>query len=171
MITQEGFDPWVYDIDEDCYISAAERDQALADWQSGIITMSNYMAVVNLWEWNTRNPACGIPPVFDPWSYDADGDCYISTSEKDKATVDYQSGVITMSNLMAVVNLWEWSTRNPACGPQTCLVDADCPEGYVCQNGVCVKKKAFPWRWLAIGGAAIVGVILLIRKPKKAVKK
>jgi len=34
-----------------------------------------------------------------------------------------------------------------------------------------VPGEGFPWQWLAIGGAAIAGVILLIPKPKKAVKK
>ncbi len=61
MITQIGFDPWVYDADGDCYISESERDQAVADWQSGIITMSNAMAVVNLWVMGTVDPACGAP--------------------------------------------------------------------------------------------------------------
>lgn len=58
-ITQIGFDPWVYDVNKDCLISAAEKDQAVADWQSGKITMSNALAVVNLWEFGTKNPACG----------------------------------------------------------------------------------------------------------------
>jgi hypothetical protein len=62
MITQIGFDPWIYDTDGDCYISAAEKDQAIADWQSGKITMSNVLAVVSLWKMGTKNPACGVPP-------------------------------------------------------------------------------------------------------------
>jgi hypothetical protein len=57
-----------------------------------------------------------LATAFNPWIYDQDGDCRISAAEKDQATADYQSGIITMSNLMAVVNLWEMSTRNPACG-------------------------------------------------------
>ena len=28
-----AFDPWVYDQNKDCYISTAEKDQAIADWQ------------------------------------------------------------------------------------------------------------------------------------------
>lgn len=111
-----AFDPWTYDTDKDCYISASEKDKAAADYQSGKITMSNLMAVVNLWEWGTKNPACGTPPVFDPWAYDTDGDCYISAAEKDQATADWQSGKITMSDAMAVVNLWVVGTKNPACG-------------------------------------------------------
>ena len=146
-----AFDPWVYDQNKDCYISEAEKAQAEADYQNGVITMSNLMAVVNLWLNSTRNPACGTPPVFDPWAYDTDGDCYISTAEKDQAIADWQSGVITMSNAMAVVNLWNQHTRNPACG-------GPLPE-------------EFPWKWLAIAGAAIAGVILLIPGPKKAKEK
>jgi len=53
-----------------------------------------------------------------------------------------------------------------------CRTGADCPEGYVCKAGKCVKKEAaFPWQWLAIGGVAIAGVLLLIPKPKKAKEK
>lgn len=52
-----------------------------------------------------------------------------------------------------------------------CSTDEDCPEGYVCENGVCVKKEgAFPWTWLMIGGAA-AGVILIasgIAKKRKS---
>jgi len=36
---------------------------------------------------------------------------------------------------------------------------------------VILIKKAVPWQWLAAGGVAIAGAILLIPKPKKAVKK
>ena len=61
----------------------------------------------------------------------------------------------------------------PFCVDGKCVewrVDADCPEGYICRDGKCVKKEVpFPWQWLAIGGAAILGVILLI--PKKAKEK
>lgn len=52
-----------------------------------------------------------------------------------------------------------------------CLTDADCPEGYVCVGGVCVKKEAeFPWMGFAVGGAALVGIVLIIsgRRSKKA---
>ena len=36
---------------------------------------------------------------------------------------------------------------------------------------VILETSPVPWKWLAIAGAAIAGVILLIPKPKKAVKK
>jgi hypothetical protein len=55
-------------------------------------------------------------PTFNPWAYDQDGDCIINTSEKDQAIADWHSGKITMSDAMAVVNLWEMGTRNTACG-------------------------------------------------------
>jgi len=57
-----AFDPWVYDQNEDGYISEAEKAQAEADYQNGVITMSNLMAVVNLWQNSTKNPACGVSP-------------------------------------------------------------------------------------------------------------
>jgi len=53
--------------------------------------------------------------AFDPWSYDFDGDCYISLSEKDKAIEDWQNDIITMSDANAVVNLWTMGTKNPGC--------------------------------------------------------
>jgi len=57
-----GFDPWVYDTNGDCYISASEAMAAQHDWQLGIITMSNANEVINLWLMSTKNPACEIPP-------------------------------------------------------------------------------------------------------------
>lgn len=69
---------------------------------------------------------------------------------------------------------WKLTKQNATeCGyvPPVCSVDADCPVGYVCKDGKCVKKAAFPWQWVAIGGAAIAGVILLIPRPKKAKEK
>jgi len=57
--------------------------------------------------------------------------------------------------------------ENGLCVPaEACTVDADCPEGYVCKAGKCVKKEAFPWQWLAIGGAAIAGGILILTGKK-----
>jgi hypothetical protein len=47
-----------------------------------------------------------------------------------------------------------------------CLIDADCPEGYICDNGICVPKGGFP-SWL-LGSAAAAGVILLVISRKKA---
>ena len=43
--------------------------------------------------------------------------------------------------------------------PVVCSVDADCPEGYVCQNGVCVKKEEeIPWALLGIGALALIAL-------------
>lgn len=53
-----------------------------------------------------------------------------------------------------------------------CLTDADCPEGYVCMDGVCVKKEAgFPWAALGIGGAAVAGIALVISGRRKKKEK
>jgi len=54
------FDPWVYDTDGDCYISASEALAAVHDWQwMGTITEAQANQVVALWQSGTRNPACG----------------------------------------------------------------------------------------------------------------
>lgn len=110
-------------------------------------------------------------PTFDPWTYDTDGDCYISAHEFSFAMNDYNQGRITLAQLETVTTLWENGIRNPACGvPPECETDADCVEkygeGYVCRNGKCVREGEFPWMWLAIGGAALAGAILLIPKEK-----
>jgi len=84
-----------------------------------------------------------ITSAFDPWTYDADGDCYISDTEKDQAIADWQSGIITMSNAMAVVNLWVMGTRNPAC---------------------VAPKEAFPWKWVAIGSGVLVLIAVLLKR-------
>jgi len=56
--------------------------------------------------------------------------------------------------------------------PPTCEIDADCPEGYVCVDGVCVpeepeEEKKFPWTWVIIGAGATIGVIGLATAAKK----
>jgi len=55
--------------------------------------------------------------------------------------------------------------------PPECSVDADCPEGYVCVDGVCVPEeeveKKFPWGWVALGAGAIVATIGLASAAKK----
>jgi len=57
--------------------------------------------------------------------------------------------------------------EEPEPPPTLCTIDADCPEGYVCVDGVCVKEKKFPWLPAAlIGGGAIIA-IAAISKPKK----
>lgn len=49
-----------------------------------------------------------------------------------------------------------------------CSTNADCPEGYVCVNGMCVKKGAgLPLAPLALGGAAAVGIILISSRKKE----
>jgi Cys-rich repeat protein len=52
-----------------------------------------------------------------------------------------------------------------------CSTDADCPEGYVCENGVCVKKETglslVPF---AVGGAAALAVIIVASSRKKEQK-
>jgi hypothetical protein len=59
MITQTGFDPWVYDVDGDCYISQSELLAAFHDYVYGVITDEQELQVAALYENGTRNPACG----------------------------------------------------------------------------------------------------------------
>jgi len=181
---------WSYDADGSCYISFQEAQYAMVDYNWGKIPESLRDEVVSLWENHTRNPAC-VAPEFNPWDYDLDGDCYISQSEAMHAVADYNFGKISEAQRDEVVALWTNHTWNPACGvpPECetdadceaptpycvggvcveCRTDADCPEGSICKDGKCVKKIS--WQWLAIGGAAILGALLLIPKPKKVVKK
>ena len=120
--------------------------------------------------------------AFDPWSYNKNKDCYIDVNEaKNPACGVEVAGwklldtvTVTLAPLGGEVAGWKLldTMRVTLAPPEiSCSVDADCPEGYVCRDGKCVKKTAFPWQWLAIGGAFITGVILLIPRPKKAVKK
>jgi len=56
--------------------------------------------------------------------------------------------------------------------PVLCSIDDDCPEGYVCENGVCVRKGTpFPWGWLAVGGGAAAAALLIISAKQKEKKK
>ena len=60
--------------------------------------------------------------------------------------------------------------------PPTCDVDADCPTGYECIKGKCVKIKPepdgeIPWAWLAAGAVGIGGIVLLTGGKKPVGKK
>jgi hypothetical protein len=52
--------------------------------------------------------------------------------------------------------------------PSSCLIDGDCPEGYVCRDGVCVPKEAgVPWGWLLLGGGAVAVAFIVLNKKKE----
>ena len=58
--------------------------------------------------------------------------------------------------------------------PPTCDVDADCPTGYECVDGKCVKKKVegeVPWAWIAAGAVGVGGILLLTSGKKPVGKK
>lgn len=62
-------------------------------------------------------------------------------------------------------------TLAPAGVPPVCVTDADCPAGYICVNGKCVKKPVpppseVPWGWIAAGAVGVGGVVLLTEKKK-----
>jgi hypothetical protein len=180
-----AFDPWSYDTDKDCYISMSEAMAAVNDYNYGVITQSQSLQVVNLWQNGTKNPACGI----GDWQLLATKTFTIQPS----ITGDWQL-LATKTFTIQPSTTGDWQelasktftvTPEGYVPPVTCSVDADCPENEVCKggkcvcaegyernaSGVCVKKTAFPWQWVAIAGAAIAGVILLIPKPKKAKEK
>jgi len=52
---------------------------------------------------------------WDPWSYDANKDCYIDDDEVLKAAADYTQGLITTDQYKEVEYLWLHKVYNPAC--------------------------------------------------------
>lgn len=85
------------------------------------------------------------------------------------------TGVITLEakGLLDIQERWQELDRKTititptgVVPPPECLIDADCPPGYVCVNGVCIpreevppEEKEFPWAWMLIGGGGLVAVI------------
>ena len=60
--------------------------------------------------------------------------------------------------------------------PPACTVDADCPTGYECIKGKCVKIKPepdgeIPWPWIAAGAVGVGGILLLTGGKKPVGKK
>lgn len=53
--------------------------------------------------------------------------------------------------------------------PAVCYTDADCPEGYICENGKCVlEEEKFPWVPVAlIGGGVALAAVAAKGKSKK----
>ncbi len=55
-------------------------------------------------------------------------------------------------------------------GNGVCTLDSDCPAGYVCKAGVCVKKEDAEewleknWKYLAMGGGAIVLLVAVLKR-------
>ena len=50
--------------------------------------------------------------------------------------------------------------------PETCSVDADCPEGYVCKDGKCVKTE-IDWLPIALIGGGVGLMALSGKKPRR----
>ncbi len=45
--------------------------------------------------------------------------------------------------------------------PPECRVDADCPEGYVCRDGVCVEAPPpTPFPWVEVLGPLLAGLFI-----------
>lgn len=65
----------------------------------------------------TPSPQLPEPKVggFNPWSYDLNGDCWISMSEAMTALNDCTHGYITEEELNMVMYLWQNNIRNPGC--------------------------------------------------------
>ena len=58
-------------------------------------------------------------------------------------------------------------------GTQTCSIDADCPEGYVCENGYCVKEggNIAPVILGVVGVVAGAALVVSLAKKKEAKEK
>ena len=127
MITQIGFNPWVYDTDGDCYISQSELLAAFSDYGHGIITNEQELQVAALYENHTKNPACGgggakVFTIKDYYYYPAnsmisalyaapiyvDGDLFKQSAEIYAATV--KTTVAPYSGLWAAYRRVEIST-------------------------------------------------------------
>jgi len=190
-----AFDPWIYDTNKDCYIDVGEATVALHDYTVlGTITESQWLQVLNLWQNSTKNPACEVttgwqllksiditlkpPAEVGGWNLLAT----IDVTLKPPVEVGGWNLLETIDVTLTPTGFVPECSTNADCPSNKpycvggvcvqCRNDADCPEGYECKSGVCVKKgAAFPWQWLAIVGAAIAGVLLLIPKPKKAKEK
>jgi len=76
-------------------------------------------------------------------------------------------------NLLKTIDI----TLTPSGIPSECRVDSDCPTGYKCVNGKCVKMEEngeegdIPWPWIAAGAVGIGGIALLTGKGKTTGKK
>jgi len=176
-----AFDPWSYDADKDCFISMSEAMAAVHDWESlGIITEAQANQVVALWQNGTKNPACGIgdwqlvatktftiqPSTTGDWQLLATKTFTIQPS----ITGDWQLLVtktftVTPEGFIPTCSVdSDCSADKPYCVGGVCVEcrnDADCPEGYVCKGGKCVKKEAaFPWGWILAIGAIIAAIAL-----------
>ena len=155
-----AFDPWSYDTDKDCYISISEAMAAVNDYNYGVITQSQSLQVVNLWQNGTKNPACGI----GDWQLVATKTFTIQPS----TTGDWQLLATKTFTIQPITGDWQLLvtktftvTPEGYVPPVACSVDADCPEGYKCDKGVCVPvKPPVPWGWILAIGAIIAAIAL-----------
>jgi Cys-rich repeat protein len=128
------------------YVTTSPSPLDIANnWSNGSKGKFNYGTVVEV----TAHPSTGYE--FYKWSDEIQGGVSYSNPE-------YVSG--TMNEHKAVKCHFRESGVEPP--PPECSVDADCPDGYICQNGVCVPEGTPPsdgtdWLpWLAIGAGAII---------------
>lgn len=78
---------------------------------------------------------------------------YLWTTRKAGAACTEGAKKCEGANLYTCVNgKWELQELNsPVCIlPTSCTVDTDCPEGYVCENGVCVPQAVKQWDFYGV---------------------
>lgn len=77
---------------------------------------------------------------------------YLLTTRKAKPCTEGTTKCVGADLYACVNGKWVLQQLNsPACiTPVSCSVDADCPAGYVCQNGVCVPQPVKLWEFYGV---------------------
>lgn len=53
---------WAYDVNNNCYIDDIEVLKGIDDWQLGFLPLECQIDLINVWESQTKNPSCYVPP-------------------------------------------------------------------------------------------------------------
>ena len=100
-IRAKAYNPLTYDLNEDGVISLWELNMAIVDHANDLLPIEHLAVVAG---------ACQErPQPFNPWWYDFNSNGKISKQELDIAMADFQANLITMSQSLQVVNLYNMS--------------------------------------------------------------